>query len=450
MEQEERKAPGARLERRKKRTREQIIKRRIIILAVVVAVLLLLLVLYRILVQKPEIPAIPTPTSGSSSAPDIAAEGRKKDFYTFMVLGRDTGGGGNTDTIMVASYDIPNQKLSVMSIPRDTMVNIPYDIKRINAVYDYAGGGEEGVAAVKQEVSQLIGFQPDYTIVIEWEAFGKLVDAIGGVECDVPRNMDYDDPTQDLHIHVKKGLQVLDGEAAMGVVRWRHNNDMTLGYASGDIGRIQTQQALMTAIIKQCLQFKNISKITTFARIFTEYVDTELTVNNLLYFGQEAVFDGLNMDNVNFLTMPGDVGGYAWSRTYQNNQSYVLPYAKETMEMVNEYLNPYVLDLTEKNLDIMSVNDDGSLSSSTGVVEDAKAAVPPVKPTGKPEPEPTESLPTEEPEPSASPEATEEPVPSESASPSESPEPSASPETSSSPEPSQDNTLPAVPSPVNQ
>ncbi len=449
MEQKEKNEPGARLERRKRRTREQIIKRRIIIISVVTAVLLLLLVAYKLLVQKPEIPGIPTPTPGDSSAPDVAAEGRKKDFYTFMVLGRDTGGGGNTDTIMVASYDIPNQKLSVMSIPRDTMVNIPYDIKRINAVYDYAKGGEKGVEAVKKEVSQLIGFQPDYTIVVEWEAFGKLVDAIGGVEFDVPRNMDYDDPTQDLHIHVKKGLQTLDGEAAMGVVRWRHNNDMTLGYSAGDIGRIQTQQSLMTAIIKQCLQFKNVTKITEFARIFTEYVDTELTVSNLLYFGQKAVFGGLNMDNVTFLTMPGDVDGYAWSRVYHNNQSYVLPYAKETMEMVNQYLNPYVLALTVKNLDIMSVNTDGSLSSSTGKVEDTKAAVPPVKPSGKPEPEPTESLPTEEPEPSVSPGETEEPSPTETAAPTETPESSASPDVSSSPSPTESATLPAVPSPVN-
>jgi LCP family protein required for cell wall assembly len=297
---------------------------------------------------------------------------RKDDFYTFLVLGRDTGGGGNTDTILLAAYDIANQKLNVMSIPRDTMVNIPYDIKRINSVYNHAGGGDEGIQALYTEVSQLVGFVPDFEVVVEWEAVGELVDAIGGVWFDVPRNMNYDDPTQDLHIHVSKGYQLLDGETAMGVIRWRHNNDNT-GYVTGDIGRIETQQAFLKAVIEQCLKIENVTKIQEFAKIFTKNVQTDLTVGNLVWFAEQAIFHGLTMDNVNFVTLPGNYNASAWSRTYQNYQSYVTPYADELLAVVNESFNPYTEDRTLNQLDIMSVNANGTLSSTTGVVEDTKA-----------------------------------------------------------------------------
>ena len=78
------------------------------------------------------------------------AEGARKseDFYTILILGRDTGGGGNTDTMLLASYDVTNQKATVMSIPRDTMVNVPWDVKKINSVYNWYGGGEKGIKAV--------------------------------------------------------------------------------------------------------------------------------------------------------------------------------------------------------------------------------------------------------------------------------------------------------------
>jgi LCP family protein required for cell wall assembly len=349
----------------------------ILVVAIVLALVVLALAVHSALVRRPDIPAQPS-VDGDGSGESIlgvdVSGDRKDDFYTFLVVGRDTGGGGNTDTILLAAYDVANQKLNVMSIPRDTMVNIPYDIKRINSVYNRAGGGDEGIQALYAEVSQLVGFMPDFEVVVEWEAVGQLVDAIGGVWFDVPRNMDYDDPTQNLHIHVSKGYQKLDGETAMGVVRWRHNNDMSIGYATGDIGRIETQQAFLKAVIEQCLKIENVTKIQEFAKIFTKNVQTDLTVGNLVWFAEQAIFHGLTMDNVNFVTLPGNYNASAWSRTYGNYQSYVTPYADELLAVVNESFNPYTEDRTLNQLDIMSINANGTLSSTTGVVEDTKAA----------------------------------------------------------------------------
>ncbi len=428
MMEQERKKGGERLTKKESASRTKKEKIRLtILLALVIflAVIVTVFALYRGWAKAPDIPVEQPPVqTGPEKEPSGGEEiiedveivsDRKKDFYTFLVVGRDTGGGGNTDTILLAAYDIANQNLNVMSIPRDTMVNIPYDIKRINAVYNYAGGGDKGIQALYEEVSQLVGFVPDYKVVMEWNAIGDLVDAIGGVWFDVPRDMNYDDPDQDLHIHVGKGYQLLDGESAMGVIRWRENNDGT-GYVTGDIGRIETQQAFLKVVVSQCLRVSNVTRIRELAQVFSDNVQTDLTLGNLVWFAEQAVFGGLTVENVNFMTLPGNYFAEAWSRYYQCMQSYVLPDAKQLLAAVNQGFNPYREDRVQQGLDIMSVNPDGSLSSTTGAVEDEKAALPPVIPTPEPTPEPT-SEPTPAPEQSAPPES-----PEPSSEPSETPE----------------------------
>ena len=131
--------------------------------------------------KDPNRPQVDEIDYGDGVRPRVSGERKSKDFYTVLVLGRDTGGGGNTDTMLLASYDVTNQKATVMSIPRDTMVNVPWDVKKINSVYNYYGGGDKGIKALYKEISQLVGFEPDYQVVVEWEAVGAIVEAIGGV-----------------------------------------------------------------------------------------------------------------------------------------------------------------------------------------------------------------------------------------------------------------------------
>lgn len=352
---------------------------------VVAALILVVFAVSRLIFVKPTVPVAERPNhsasvdvdggeNNSGESPDIADSGRKKDFFTFLIIGRDTGGGGNADTILLASYDVPNQKLNVMSIPRDTMVNVSWDIKRINSVYNFNGGGEQGIAALNTEISQLVGFEPDFQVVVEWAAVGELVDAIGGVWFDVPRNMSYDDPTQNLHIHISKGYQLLNGDDAMKVVRFRDGNNNS-GYVNGDLGRIETQQAFLKNVVEQCLQFKNVDKIGKLAQVFTENVTTNLTVNNLAWFAQQAIFGGLKMDNVNFVTMPCS-NKSVWSRSFAGKsyqfQSYVVPNTDDLVDLVNECFNPYLEDLKKSELDIMYVNSDGTIGSSTGHLEDTQ------------------------------------------------------------------------------
>ena len=368
----------------------------LIAVAVVLAIVLIAVVACQSLFVRPDLPDKNADADsgtqeeeidwGERTRPRSDGERKSQDYYTVLILGRDTGGGGNTDTMLLASYDVTNQKATVMSIPRDTMVNVSWDIKRINSVYNYYGGGDRGIQYLYKEIAQLVGFEPDYQVVVEWDAVGQIVDAMGGVWFDVPRNMNYDDPYQDLHIHQEKGYRLLTGDDAMQVLRYRHDNDMRYGYPDGDLGRIKTQQAFLTAMVDQLLQIKNVTKINQFIQVFQNNVETDLSFQNILWFAQQAILGGLSMENVEFVTMPNRTAS-CWSRTYHNYQSYVVPSADELLELVNTKLSPYTEVFTLSDLDIMSVNSDGSISSSTGHVEDSRAARPPVKPTTPSKPE---------------------------------------------------------------
>lgn len=381
---------------RKRRKKTGANKRTALILAALLLVLTVVVILCaKKLLVKPELPdKKPVSKSevsvdyGDGIQPVVDGVRKSEDYYTVLVLGRDTGGGGNTDTMLLASYDVTNQKATVMSIPRDTMVNVNWDVKKINSVYNMYGQGDKGIAALYKEVSQLVGFEPDYQVIVEWEAVGKLVDAIGGVNFDVPYEMSYHDPYQDLVIEQSKGYRLLDGDDAMQVIRWRKNDG---GNGIGDSGRMQIQQDFLKAVIKEMMKPKNVLNIGKISKVFQENVETDLSFQNILWFGQQAFSGGLSVEDVTFLTMPWD-NAVAYSRTYSKELGYdfyldyVVPIPGKLLDIVNNQLSPFQKIFTLRDLDIMSVNSDGSIASSTGHVEDSKAAVPPTligkKPSG--------------------------------------------------------------------
>ena len=258
------------------------------------------------------------------------------------------------------------------------MVNVSWDVKKINSVYNSYGGGQDGIQGLYKEISQLVGFQPDYQVVIEWEAVRKIVDAIGGVYFDVPYNMDYHDPAQNLVIEQKKGYRLLNGDDAMQVIRWRKNDETSpYGYHTGigDYGRIKVQQDFLKAVIEQMLKPENILNIGKIVQVFQESVESDLSFQNMLWFGKQAASGGLSIDNITFLTMPWK-SATAWSYYYHRYLEYVVPIPDELLDIVNNQLSPFVNEFTLSDLDIMSVNADGSLHSTTGHLEDSRASKP--------------------------------------------------------------------------
>ena len=393
--------------------RELILRRVLIILALLSIVVIIGAAALGSYVRAPVLPSAPVETQDPEQDPETmgdeppVAAGRKDGVYTFLVCGRDTNS-GNTDTMILVTFDTENRTINAMSLPRDTMVNVSWRTKKLNSVYNI-----QGMDALKEQVGLLTGVTPDFYVIVEWKAVGELVDAIGGVTFDVPYNMDYDDPAQDLHIHQMAGERELTGDDAMQVIRWRKNNkDSPYGYHNGigDTGRMELQQSFLMAVARECLKVENLVNIPELARIFQENVETDLTFGNLLWFGQQAI--GVDTENdIYFCTLPANMNG-----SY-GGLSYVFPYPDEIVELVNERFNPYLRDIRESDLQIMQKNSDGSISVTNGTLADPSVGRSTQSST-QPEPSPSD-------DPGASPEPSETPSPEPSPSPE--PTPSAQP-----------------------
>ena len=266
------------------------------------------------------------------------ANQRKEHFHTILLGGLDDENGGS-DTNLLVALDSKNGQIHVVSLPRDTLLDVDWSVKKLNNAYHHGG-----FTQTMDEVSRLLGIPVDHYVTVKLRAFEELVDAIDGVDFEIPVDMDYDDDWQNLHIHFSKGLRHLDGKEALQVVRWRQNNDGT-GYATADIGRIGTQQEFLKAVAKQTLQISNLDKIGPMAEIVQKQVDTDLQLANLVWLGEQALAAG--SDNITFHTLPGDGAGY-----YQGGSYYVLD-PEAVLELVNTYFNPYQRELTLDDMNIL-------------------------------------------------------------------------------------------------
>jgi len=271
----------------------------------------------------------------AETAPPAPARARLPYCYTILLSGVDDAGGGS-DTNLLARFDAGNRRVDVVSLPRDTLLHTDRVSNKLN--YAYASGGTE---RLRGDVENLLGVPVDFAVTVGLSGFSALVDRIGGVDFDVPQDMDYDDPFQNLHIHYAKGRQHLNGQQAMEVVRWRKNNDGA-GYADADIGRIGTQQAFLRTVAAQAMRLENAPAL---AQVFSDYVTTDLSLGNLVWLAGEAL--SIGAEGVRFHTLPGDGAGY-----YRRESVYVLD-PEATLALVNEALNPYDQPIAMDELDIL-------------------------------------------------------------------------------------------------
>ena len=295
------------------------------------------------------------PTVSPAEDPNAGAPASlNENMYTFLVVGLDQVS-NSTDTMMVGRIDTENHTIDVVSLPRDTLVNVSWSVKKINTLYsaDINTGGN-GIDGLLDGLKDILGFQIDCYAVVDLTAFVELVDAIGGVDYNVPVNMNYYDPTQDLYINIPAGEQHLDGEEALKVVRFRS------GYASADIGRIGTQQDFLKSVASQMLTLGNIPNLPTFIDIFEEYVVTNMSASNLAFFARQFLL--CKSEDINFHTLPGNYGDSI------KGLSYVSINISEWLEMVNTCLNPYDQDVTEANVNILTHSSSTGFYSTTGYV----------------------------------------------------------------------------------
>ena len=264
-------------------------------------------------------------------------ENTKKNLGEFKVLllgiSTDQENVELTDTIMVASYNPNTQKATLLSIPRDTYTGkntakaTAYE--KMNALYSRKSDAQTTLDAV----NEITGLDIKYYVVVKTEALIKLVDVIGGVTFNVPIDMDYDDKSQDLHIHLEAGEQLLDGDKAEQLVRFRHNNNGTSypeEYGDNDIGRMRTQREFIMQVLKQTLKPENVFKIGQIMDVAKEDVITNIDFDAAKDYIPYAV--EFNTDNLLTASLPGTTP--SWEKT--NNVSIFVVDKKETEKLIQE------------------------------------------------------------------------------------------------------------------
>ncbi|MDR1665308.1 MAG: LCP family protein [Clostridiales bacterium] len=301
----------------------------------------------------PEAEQEDTLIGGGLHAPEgFTRSDRKNDFYTFLIFGLDEG--NNTDSIMVAAYDDANKKAYVIGLPRDLKVNVKRRVKKINAAYPAGtlnGGGRIGGAEqLKREIKTIIGFTPDYFICVNLEAFERVIDAVGGVEVNVPYEMNYTDTAQDLTIQFDEGIRTLNGKEALAFARHRRNNEKRGGEwvttkSYTDYERIENQQAVIRALISKLLTPASILKLDEFIDIFNENVYTDIALNNMGWFAYKLNDIRSADEALETYTIPttGTTGAPDW---------YELPDETAIVELINSTINPYVKNIEAKDLEI--------------------------------------------------------------------------------------------------
>lgn len=213
-----------------------------------------------------------------------------------------------TDTIMIASYNLDADEVNILSVPRDTRMYVGSRYQKINAAHSITQNGKKkGMNGTIEAVTRLTGIPINYYVKFTCSAFRETIDALGGVDFDVPQNMNYDDPVQDLHIHLTKGYQHLDGDKAEQFVRFRR-------YPMGDIDRVVAQQSFIKALAEQKINASIITKLPELYKALQKNLDTNITIADVTrYIGNVT---DLSPENIHMYSVPGTANGTDYGSSY--------------------------------------------------------------------------------------------------------------------------------------
>ena len=242
----------------------------------------------------------------------------------FLLAGVDQNDGKNgeytrTDTLMLIKANVDTGSFDIISIPRDCRIKVNGKLDKVNHAHSYGG-----IKLTLKSLRDFLGVDIDYYVKIDFDAVVKVVDAIGGVEVDVPVTIN--EPL--LNIYIKKGRRKLNGKEALMFVRFRR------GYAKGDLGRVKQQQKFMTELIKQTLNSSNILKIPDMLESFKGDIETNIPLHTLISLSKRMA--NMDKNKIKTHTIPGEYG-------YKDSLSYFFPNKKKVNELVDNILHDYKL-----------------------------------------------------------------------------------------------------------
>lgn len=284
-------------------------KRRHVVLPVVLTILLVLVVstvaLWFLYPKRPD---------------GAAAAGKQGDVSTILVCGTDQEG-YRTDTMMLLYLNNDTKQANLLSIPRDTRVVVDGESMKLNAVYGYGGQGKKGMRLLLEEMGDILGYEPDAYVLLHFTELEDVIDTMGGIEFDVPCDMYYDDPAQDLHIDLSEGMQTLSGKEAVQVLRYRS------GYALADLERVNVQRDMVKAALEQWLKPSKLLRGIRSLGKLSDGTETNMNSRNLFWIAKSVYHIGLG--SMESYTLPG-----SWDSPY-----YWLD-TEQCAQILNEYFNP--------------------------------------------------------------------------------------------------------------
>lgn len=253
----------------------------------------------------------------------------KDEPINILAMGTDVGTVGSTsknnprrtDTILLINLNPKLQEANVISIPRDTLIKINNSNKKINEA-NALGGPAYLIDAVKK----LLNVKVNYYAKIDYEGFRKIIDSVGPIELKINNTMNYDDATQNLHIHFNKGdLVELDGKKAEEYFRWRENNDGT-GLANGDLGRIDNQHIFISKVVEKFKSPLILTKLPSLLNAISNNVDTNMKADEIIKYG--FMLSKVDRANIKLFTVKGDA-------KYINGISFVIYDKSKNTELLN-------------------------------------------------------------------------------------------------------------------
>lgn len=323
-----------------------------------------------------------------------------------LIVGVDKSG-SLTDTIMVASYDLDKNEINILSVPRDTRMYVGSRYQKINSAHSISKDGKKkGINGTIDAVTRLTGIPINYYVEFTFSAFRETIDALGGIEFDVPQNMNYDDPEQDLHIHLKKGPQLLDGEKAEQFVRFRR-------YPMGDIDRVKAQQAFVKAVAEQKLNASIITKLPELFKTLQKNLITNITASDVSRYMMNI--KDLTSESIHMHALPGYSNGTDYGSSYWIADMTAL---KTLIETTFGY---DASKITIHSADGKSVSKDVKISTPRPSETPAPSEEPTEEPKVSASPKPTNPSGRPAVNPTATPESTKKPTASPSAKPTDKP-----------------------------
>ena len=255
---------------------------------------------------------------------------RKSDTATILVCGTDADG-TRTDTMMLLYLSGSERRAGLLSLPRDSYtITASGSAAKLNSAYGRNGGGEEGMDVLLDYVKNIIGYRPDGYILMDFTLVPQIVDIMGGVDVEVPVDMEVDG------VALSAGYQHLSGQEVLTVLRYRK------GYATADLGRVEVQRSVLKACLSQWLTLDHISSASEALSLLESGSTSSLSTGNYLWMAKALL---LSMGNFESNTLPG-------TAEYRNDVSYYILNRSEIAELVNESYNPYRVTITAEDLNI--------------------------------------------------------------------------------------------------